>query len=57
MHELGCCYPLLRPDNIYISLDGTKIKLGNVRGISKIDDMSRVTKFSDIEINVTSVYM
>ncbi len=34
VHNFGCVLSILRPENLYISHDGSDIKLANVRGIS-----------------------
>ena len=50
MHKLGCSLLLLRPDNIYVSRDGQKIKLKSLRGCAKMDEFGKVQMAPDFYI-------
>lgn len=42
VQDLGCALVLMRPDNIYVSRDGQKIKFKSLKGVSKINDIGKV---------------
>ena len=52
VHSLGHTLTVLRPQNFFISNDGSTIKLSNVRGTCKVNHLSRVSMGPDTEINL-----
>lgn len=42
VQEQGCALMILRPDNIYVSRDGQKIKFKSLKGVGRINDIGRV---------------
>lgn len=52
MHKLGCSLLLLRPENVYISKDGQKVKLRSLRGCAKLNEFGKVQMAPDFYINL-----
>ncbi|EGR33535.1 hypothetical protein IMG5_049950 [Ichthyophthirius multifiliis] len=52
INSYTCVLNILRPENLYISKKTYKIKLANIRGISKYDVYSKIDIVPDIFINL-----
>jgi len=52
VHKLGCVLLLMRPENIYISKDGQKVKFRSLRGSGKLNEFGKVQMAPDFYINL-----
>lgn len=49
---MGCVLLLLRPENIYISKDGQKVRFRSLRGVGKLNEFGKVQLAPDFYINL-----
>jgi serine/threonine protein kinase len=49
---MGCSLLLLRPENIFLSRDGQKVKFRSLRGCGKVDEFGKVSMAPDFYINL-----
>ena len=52
VHKLGSILLLLRPENVYVSKDGQKVRLASVKGSGRINDFGKVQMAPDFYINL-----
>jgi len=52
VQKLGCVLLLMRPENIYISKDGQKVKFKSFRGSGKLNEFGKVSLAPDFYINL-----